>query len=52
MNLTRMIPLLGKSVNGFITGNNDNKLGKNLTWLENTMGKFSSDVSQASKENM
>lgn len=51
-NLAKLLPVLGKSVNSMINGNNENELGKNLTWLENTMGKFSSEVSQKTKNNM
>ena len=47
MDLTSVLPIVGKSIDGFITGNTDDKTGQFLTRWENTMARF--DKSQTAK---
>ena len=47
MDLTSVLPIVGKSIDGLITGNTDDKTGQFLTRWENTMARF--DKSQTAK---
>lgn len=49
MGLAKAAPVLLKSLNGIFTNNNDSEYGKNLTWMENIMGRFHSSQSDAAK---
>ena len=49
-NLASVLPTLGKSINGILTGTNDNKLGEHLTRMENWFGRFDETSSDYAKE--
>lgn len=50
--LLRVLPILGKMVNGMITGDNGNEFGKTMNKFEGWMARFDPTVSQHSQENL
>ncbi len=49
--LAEVLPTISKGINGIITGDSNNAVGKNLTWLENVMGRFGDSVSDKGSQN-
>lgn len=49
-NLASVLPTLGKSINGILTGSNDNGVGRTLTQMENWFGRFDETSSDYAKE--
>ena len=49
-NLASVLPTLGKSINGILTGSNDNGIGRTLTQMENWFGRFDETSSDYAKE--
>ena len=50
--LLRILPILGKMVNGMTTGDNENEFGKTMNKFEGWMARFDPTVSQRSQENL
>ena len=50
--LLRVLPILGKMVNGMATGDADNEFGKTMNKFEGWMARFDPTVSQHSQENL
>lgn len=50
--LSQLVPTLGKAINGFITNDNQNEIGKNLSTLEAYTARFGKSVSDRSREKM
>lgn len=48
--LIEVMPTLGKVINGIVTGSNDNKIGNALTYAENYLSRFTSTVSDYSRD--
>ena len=49
-NLASVMPTLGKSINGIISGSNENEIGQSLTKMENWFGRFDETSSDYAKE--
>lgn len=50
--LLRVLPILGKMVNGMTTGDNGNEFGKTMNKFEGWMARFDPSVSKRSEENL
>lgn len=47
--LGKTLPVITKQINGMITGNNSNSLGKTMTSVENWMARFDRSESDESQ---
>lgn len=49
-NLASVLPTLGKSINGIVSGTNENEIGQMLTKMENWFGRFDETSTDYAKE--
>lgn len=50
--MSQLFPTFGKALNGFVTGTNDNAIGRTLTQIENWTAKFEPSTSDYARNHM